>query len=94
MSGAIRSQIKPHLGYMAQRFALYRDLTVLENLRFFGTLFGTPRKEVEASLERLLGLRPVVAVSLAVGQGSVRRDETETGLVLHADPYAAALDPG
>ena len=53
--GAIPNRSKPHLGYMAQRFALYRDLTVLENIRFFGALFGTPRKEVEASLERLLG---------------------------------------
>ena len=46
--------VKPHLGYMAQRFALYGDLTVLENLRFFGALFGTPRTEVEENLERLL----------------------------------------
>lgn len=32
--------IKPHLGYMPQRFSLYPDLTVAENLRFFADMFG------------------------------------------------------
>lgn len=49
-------RVKPRLGYMAQRFALYRDLTVLENLRFFTELFGAPGKEAAARLERLLRL--------------------------------------
>lgn len=37
--------IKHHLGYMPQRFSLYPDLTVAENLRFFADLFGVPRDE-------------------------------------------------
>lgn len=37
--------IKPHLGYMPQRFSLYPDLTVAENLRFFADLFAVGRDE-------------------------------------------------
>ncbi len=39
--------IKPHLGYMPQRFSLYPDLTVAENLRFFADLFSVPRDQRE-----------------------------------------------
>ncbi len=45
---------KPHLGYMAQQFSLYGDLSVEENLRFFGALYGVPEDEFEARMARLL----------------------------------------
>lgn len=48
-------QVKKIIGYMPQRFALYPDLTVLENLNFFADLFGSPHKERAALIERLLG---------------------------------------
>lgn len=37
--------VKQHLGYMPQRFSLYPDLTVAENLRFFADLFAVPSTE-------------------------------------------------
>jgi ABC-2 type transport system ATP-binding protein len=47
--------VKSIIGYMPQRFALYPDLTVVENLNFFADLFGSPRQERAALIERLLG---------------------------------------
>jgi ABC-2 type transport system ATP-binding protein len=40
-------EVKRHLGYMPQRFSLYPDLTVAENLRFFADLFDVPAAERE-----------------------------------------------
>ncbi len=47
--------LKEKIGYMAQRFGLYEDLTVMENLIFYADLFGVPKRERAARFERLLG---------------------------------------
>ncbi|MGH7502157.1 MAG: ABC transporter ATP-binding protein [Longimicrobiales bacterium] len=46
-------RVKPHIAYMAQRFGLYEDLTVRENLDFHADLYRVPRGERPARLERL-----------------------------------------
>ncbi len=46
--------IKSHIGYMAQLFSLYGELSVLENLVFFADLYDVPRNAREARIERLL----------------------------------------
>ncbi len=47
-------EIKKRIGYMAQQFSLYGDLTVVENLVFFADIFGVGQKERQARIARLL----------------------------------------
>ncbi len=47
-------QVKDRIGYMAQRFGLYGDLTVEENMRFYADLFGIQDDECERLMSRLL----------------------------------------
>src|SRR5260370_661853 len=49
-----RQRVRTKFGYVSQSFSLYRDLTVLENFRFFGGAYGVPSAELEGRIERLL----------------------------------------
>ena len=50
-----RRKIKNIIGYMPQRFGLYQDLTVEENINFFMDIFGIPRAERKTRKEKYLG---------------------------------------
>ena len=47
-------QIKKHIGYMSQRFSLYEDLTVAENIRLFGGIYGMKDSEIASKTDTLL----------------------------------------
>lgn len=47
-------QAREHIGYLAQRFSLYGDLTVAENIEFFGSIFGVPPAELKIRSKELL----------------------------------------
>lgn len=47
-------QIKRHIGYMSQRFSLYEDLTVKENIRLFAGIYGMDDKEIARKTDQLL----------------------------------------
>ncbi len=46
--------LKHHIGYMSQRFSLYEDLTVLENIEFYGGIYGLARSQIRQKSETLL----------------------------------------
>ena len=52
---ARKKAVKALIGYMPQRFGLYQDLTVDENLEFFMDIFGIPRQERKRRREKYLG---------------------------------------
>jgi len=47
-------RIKAGLGYMSQRFSLYEDLTVRENIQFYGGIYGLSRDEIRSKTAALL----------------------------------------
>lgn len=47
-------EIKKHIGYMSQRFSLYEDLTVAENLQLFGGIYGMSTQQIKEKTNRVL----------------------------------------
>lgn len=47
-------KIKKNIGYMSQKFSLYEDLTVLENIKFFGGIYGLSDKDIKLKSEELI----------------------------------------
>lgn len=49
-----REKVKKNIGYMSQRFSLYDDLTVFENIRFYGGIYGLRKKEIDSRSHDLM----------------------------------------
>ena len=47
-------QIKKSIGYMSQKFSLYEDLTIKENIQLFGGIYGLSDKEIKSKSEELI----------------------------------------
>ena len=47
-------EIKKNIGYMSQKFSLYEDLTVIENIQFFGGIYGLSDKQLNAKSNELI----------------------------------------
>ncbi len=52
--------VKEQIGYMSQRFGLYPDLTVHENILFYADIYGLPRKGLQEKIDRLLSFSNLV----------------------------------
>jgi ABC-2 type transport system ATP-binding protein len=52
--GREAESVKDHMAYMSQRFSLYQDLTVAENIAFYADLYGVPRKGRQERVDELL----------------------------------------
>jgi ABC-2 type transport system ATP-binding protein len=48
--------VRQNIGYMSQKFSLYRDLTVDENLRFFGGIYSVPRAQLSERIRFAVGM--------------------------------------
>lgn len=45
--------VKRNIGYMSQKFSLYQDLSVYENIRFYGGIYGMKKKEIEQKTKEI-----------------------------------------
>ncbi|MGD8813162.1 MAG: ABC transporter ATP-binding protein [Anaerolineales bacterium] len=95
-------KIRPRLGYMSQRFSLYNDLTVLENLRFYGRAYGLDRQALRIRIPdvlQLAGLEGVENVRTRDLSGGWRQRLALSATILHSpellflDEPTAGVDP-
>ncbi|MCK9231103.1 MAG: ABC transporter ATP-binding protein [Syntrophales bacterium] len=89
-----KNRIKPLIGYMPQRFGLYPDLTVEENLDFFMQIFGIPRREWKERKERYLGfsnLLPFLDRQTGRLSGGMKQKLGLACVLVH-EPQALILD--
>ena len=54
------SAIRPRVGYMSQRFSLYNDLTVLQNLQFYGKAYGLSNSALDTRIQEALEMAGLV----------------------------------
>jgi len=84
-------EVRTRAGYMSQKFALYDDLTVLENLTFYGGVYGiTDRERIARTLELvgLTGHEPTLTKSLSAGW----RQRLALAIALVHEPKLLFLD--
>lgn len=60
--------IKQHIGYMSQKFSLYDDLTVLQNIKFFGGIYGLSRSEIQLKSAELIETLQLTEVAKSLVQ--------------------------
>ena len=89
-----RKKIKTMIGYMPQRFGLYQDLTVEENMDFFMDIFDIPRAERKARKEKYLGFSNLLPFTnrLAGDLSGGMKQKLGLACVLVHEPQLLILD--
>lgn len=89
-----RQKIKNIIGYMPQRFGLYQDLTVEENMQFFMDVFDIPRKERKMRKEKYLGFSNLLPFTdrLAGSLSGGMKQKLGLACVLVHEPLLLILD--
>lgn len=89
-------KVREIIGYMSQKFSLYRDLTVLENLRFFGSVYGLKNRVLEDRIERvtaLVGLKDVLDRLTGELSGAIMQRAALACAILHNPPIVFLDEP-
>jgi ABC-2 type transport system ATP-binding protein len=93
---AAPEQIRRNIGYMSQKFSLYADLTVLENLRFYAGMYGVPADAVKARIGwalEMAGLRGRESSLTGTLSGGWKQRLALGCAVLHRPPIVFLDEP-
>ncbi len=88
--------LKEKVGYLPQRFGLYGDLTVLENIHFYADLYQVPKKERRDRVERLLRFANLEAFGKRKAQDLSGGMKQKLGLIcalIHTPPVLFLDEP-
>jgi ABC-2 type transport system ATP-binding protein len=89
-------KIKAHIGYMSQRFSLYEDLTVEENLNFYGGIYNIPKareKERKEWVIEMAGLKDHRQTRTALLSGGWKQRLALGCAILHEPPIIFLDEP-
>jgi len=89
-------RVKHHLAYMSQRFGLYTDLTVAENIRFYADLYRVPRRDRPPRLEQLYafsGLGPFHGRLAGALSGGMKQKLSLCCALIHRPPLLLLDEP-
>jgi ABC-2 type transport system ATP-binding protein len=90
------ARVQSSIGYMPQRFSLYPDLSVMENLRFYGDIFGVPGREFAARARSLLedfALLPFVDRPAEALSGGMKQKLALACTLIHSPPTILLDEP-
>ena len=91
-----RSQIRSLFGYVPQKFSLYHDLTVLENLRFFASAYRVPPSQIPSRIQLLLETVDLASHRLSLAgslSGGLKQLLAIAAALLHQPPILFLDEP-
>ena len=89
-----QEKIKNNIGYMSQKFSLYHDLTVRENLEFFGSIYGLSGGKLKERIDyvrEMAGIGERMDSKVDILPGGIKQRLALGGAILH-DPPVLFLD--